>query len=350
MPASALALGLAALPVHYVRRVTLPARHLRPAQERPNENPLPAAAQQAAQQVERGGNRVPIPLGRHLRLTQLIHAVVRDAGPHHLDAFAGNLAYNAFVAIIPFMLFVLLVMRALHLDDLLGGVVSLFAATLPASSSQLLQDQIQSDVTSRVPAWWVLGLLLAAGSLWACSAAFRAVSAALNVMYGASDHRPVWIRLGLSILLALATAILWLIAFVAIEMTSRAVGAVFQAPRPLVWNALRLLVMLLGAFVAAGVVYAVVPSDRRPLPAIVPGAACAAVGWLVFSLGFDFVLNEFGQLLVDPLYGWFTGLFALLLYLYWSSYLLLLGAEVNHAIEVQGRDRAQSDGAPSTQP
>jgi uncharacterized BrkB/YihY/UPF0761 family membrane protein len=48
---------------------------------------------------------------------------------------------------------------------------------------------------------------------------------------------------------------------------------------------------------------------------------------------FEFVMNSFGQFLVDPLYGWFTGLFGLVLYLYWSAYIFLVGAEVNHAIE-----------------
>jgi uncharacterized BrkB/YihY/UPF0761 family membrane protein len=51
---------------------------------------------------------------------------------------------------------------------------------------------------------------------------------------------------------------------------------------------------------------------------------------------FEFVMNRFGEFLVDPLYGWFTGLFGLVLYLYWSAYIFLVGAEVNHAIEANG--------------
>ncbi|MBV9172463.1 MAG: YihY/virulence factor BrkB family protein [Chloroflexi bacterium] len=91
--------------------------------------------------------------------------------------------------------------------------------------------------------------------------------------------------------------------------------------------------MLLGAFVFCATVYRLVPCDRRAFRAIVPGAVCAAACWFVFSLVFEFVMNRFGQFLVDPLYGWFTGLFGLVLYLYWSAYIFLVGAEVNHAIE-----------------
>ena len=39
------------------------------------------------------------------------------------------------------------------------------------------------------------------------------------------------------------------------------------------------------------------------------------------------------------MYGWFTGVFALLLYLYWASFILLLGGAVNNAIETYGDER-----------
>ncbi len=67
-----------------------------------------------------------------------------------------------------------------------------------------------------------------------------------------------------------------------------------------------------------------------------PGAVSATVAWLLFTVTFSAILNQFGMFLVDPLYGWFTGLIVLLLYLYWSSIVLLLGAEVKRVIEVHG--------------
>jgi hypothetical protein len=42
-------------------------------------------------------------------------------------------------------------------------------------------------------------VFLALGSLWAVSAVFRAVTAAMNVMYEATDTRPLWARFGLSV-------------------------------------------------------------------------------------------------------------------------------------------------------
>ena len=129
-------------------------------------------ADAAVNSVVRQGDHVPVPMGRRLRLSQLALGVWRDSQRHHVQVFAGNFAYNALLALIPFMLFVVLILRSVAADELLRGAVAMFGTTLPASSARLLQDQIQAEVTSRVPDWWPLGVLLAAGSLWACSALF----------------------------------------------------------------------------------------------------------------------------------------------------------------------------------
>jgi membrane protein len=250
-----------------------------------------------------------------------------------LPAFAGNLAYNAFLTIVPFVLFLVSVLRALGATDLLSSLLDVLSATLPASSAHLLRDQVQAEVTSRIPEVWLLSAMLAVGALWACSTAFRAVKAAMNVMYETNDDRPVLAQLALSIVWSVATAALVLVAFALIQMAAHSLASLVNAPFQLIWNLVKWTMLLGSTFVAFAATYAFVPSVRRPIRAITPGAAFATFASALFSLGFAFVFNVFGSILVDPLYGWFTGLFALLLYLYWSSFILLLGAEVNHAIE-----------------
>jgi membrane protein len=212
------------------------------------------------------------------------------------------------------------VLRSLHADALLIGAIGVFSSTLPASSAGWLQDQVQTEVASRMPGWWLLGVLLAAGALWACSTGFRSLATALNVVYEVTDHRSPVASLGLSLILALTGAVVWLVEWALMQVAAWAFVPI----------------LLLGGFGLSAMIYKVVPHDRRPLRAIVPGALCATLAWCVFSFGFDFVLNQFGGFLLDPLYGWFTGLFALLMYVYWSTCILLLGAELNHVIEVSG--------------
>jgi membrane protein len=86
---------------------------------------------------------------------------------------------------------------------------------------------------------------------------------------------------------------------------------------------------------AFALIYYFAPNVKRPIRSVSPGAASATLARLVFSVAFSWVMDRFGAILVDPLYGWFTGLIVLLLYLYWSAFILLVGADVNHVIEAE---------------
>jgi len=76
------------------------------------------------------------------------------------------------------------------------------------------------------------------------------------------------------------------------------------------------------------------------------------IAWTIASLGFSFYLANFADYSV--LYGSLGAAVALLLYLYISAGVLLLGAEVNEAIKhytsdkhIQKSERRRSDGETS---
>jgi membrane protein len=306
---------------------------------------LPGPAQQVLRDADRAVGHTEVPRARQLRLRDLVRLAAQQAGPHHIPAFAGNLTYNAFLASFPFLLLLLSVLRALHATDLLTGLLDVLTASLPASSAQLFHEQIQPDVASRIPNSPLLNVVLALGSLWAVSAVFRAVTAAMNVMYDCTDRRPLWARFGLSIVLSLLTACLFLSAVVLILAGSRATAAAAGAMHTgtsfaVIWTVVQWIILVACAFLGFALTYHVAPDVRRPIRSVSPGALGATAAWLLFTLVFSGLLNQFGPVLVDPLYGWFTGLIVLLLYLYWSSLILLVGAEINRVIEANGGGRS----------
>ena len=281
---------------------------------------------------------------RRLGRFDLIRIVIHASGAHHLTALAGNLAYNAVLALVPFVLVLVVALRALHATDVLSSMLDLLSAPLPSATGQLLRNQLQAEVTSRLPPQWVLGGLLGAGALWASSAGFRAVGAAMNVMYETPDDRPLPAQIASSLLVSLLSAALLLAAFALAQVTGHMLSVLLHAPDQELWTVVEWVVLMACAFVAFAATYAFVPQVKRPVRAIAPGAAFATLAIAVFSVGFAWVINVFGPVLVDPLYGWFTGVFALLLYLYWASFILLLGGEVNNAIETYGGGRKEDRG------
>jgi membrane protein len=101
------------------------------------------------------------------------------------------------------------------------------------------------------------------------------------------------------------------------------------------WYLLRWPILAALAFLAVALTYYCAPDLEQHVPFVSVGAALATAAWLIFSTAFSLVLNHFAHFLLNPLYGWFTGLIILLMYIYWSSVIVLVGAEVNRVVEEQ---------------
>jgi membrane protein len=87
------------------------------------------------------------------------------------------------------------------------------------------------------------------------------------------------------------------------------------------------------------VVYRFVPDTDRSFWSATPGAIFAVIAWPIASLGFSLYLSNFaGRGLTYDSLGTAVGL---LVFLYISAWIVLLGAEINEAVYRTRRRRAQ---------
>ena len=100
------------------------------------------------------------------------------------------------------------------------------------------------------------------------------------------------------------------------------------------WQYLRFL--LLGAlmFLILVLLYTVAQDKRPPIRTLLPGIILSLVSWLVISIGFSMYVENFGKYSI--IYGALGTVIVLLLWLYITSYLLILGAEFNAALVQTG--------------
>jgi membrane protein len=87
------------------------------------------------------------------------------------------------------------------------------------------------------------------------------------------------------------------------------------------------------------VIYYVCPDIRQNWRWVSPGSAFAVVMWIVVSLGFKLYVDNFGD--YNKVYGSIAGVIVLMLWLYWSGIVLLLGGEINAEIEKAATARDQ---------
>ncbi len=77
-------------------------------------------------------------------------------------------------------------------------------------------------------------------------------------------------------------------------------------------------------------VYAASPNVRLVFSDVYYGALFSSVGWIIISAGFSFYVNNFSS--YGLLFGSLGGIFILLVWLYISSYIMLLGVYINRGV------------------
>jgi membrane protein len=271
------------------------------------------------------------------RINALGKSLIKAAkkfGEHDMRYYAAALTYQIFFSLFPFLIFFVAVLGALNIlgyfDQLLEQAQVLIPEQAPGIVVQALEQ-----IRSQAQTFLSLSIIVA---LWSASTAVRMTMHALDVAYEVKEKRPVWKNYPLSILYTILLAVLIIIAAGLMLIGSEVVGwlaqqiglgSVFVA----LWSWLRIPVAVLLLIVGLALVYYFFPNTDFSLRSIAPGAVLAIIGWLGASFGFSFYVKNFAS--YSATYGSLAAIIVLLLYLYISACVLLLGAEVNAQIYFQ---------------
>jgi membrane protein len=159
---------------------------------------------------------------------------------------------------------------------------------------------------------------------------------AMNVMYEVEESRPFWKVYLVSLLLSLTTAVLLVSALVLVVAGPSIGGAVADALGlgglfQTVWSIVQWPILLGVVLLTIALVYYFAPDVEQRFRWISPGAVVAVALWLAFSLLFSLYANNFGS--YSESYGSLAGVAILMLYIYYTSFIVLVGAEMNQVIE-----------------
>jgi len=301
-----------------------------------------------AKKAEEAGNQVEVPMAQNLGLVELLKRLVKEIQEDHLAAFAGNLTYKGLFALFPFLVFLLSLLGLFGAPDLLRDLIDQARVVLPSGAVDLLEDQLLGIAGSRAQGAFTLGaivsLLLA---LWGVSGAFRSVMEAMNVMYEIEEARPFWKQLLISIFLSLGIAALLIFALVLVVFGPEIGGAVADAVGlgsvfQIVWNIVQWPVLIFLVVFAFALVYYYAPDVEQSFKWISPGSIVAVLMWLIFSLLFSIYVERSGSF--NATYGTFAGIIILMLYIYYSAFIMLVGAQLNQVIEEyipEGKDEGE---------
>lgn len=266
----------------------------------------------------------------------ILFRVYTMMGYHNLSLMAAGVAFYAFLSIAP-LLAAIVMSYGLFADpqSVVQHMNTVFEL-VPADAARLISDQLIAVVTTTAG---TAGIGLAIALFFAIYGAMRASSAiiqALNVIYEEEEGRNFLVTTALSAMLtigAIVAAITGLLSAVALGYLKFLTDLLGPAG-VLTMQILTWVVAATIASAAFAFIYRFGP-DRAPArwQWLSIGSVAATLLWLLATVGFGIYAANFAN--YNATYGALGAVVVLLMWLFVSSYAVLIGAELNAEAERQ---------------
>lgn len=264
------------------------------------------------------------------RTIQQIHA-------DQVPIVAAGVAFFFLMALVPALTSLVTILSMIADPAALNAALSEFQGLIPSEMSLLLRGQLDAVAqaerqTFQLSLKTIVGFLL---TLWFSSAGVRAMMAAVTIAYREDERRnPVAFHLvalaitvaGLFVAAILCTAFVALpIALSLLSLPSETEAIVRLARWP---------VLLVVIAIALGAIYRFGPARRQAKARwLTPGSIIATIVWLAGSALFTWYVEEIAD--YTAAHGALAAAIVLLLWLWFSAFVALAGAELNAEIEHQ---------------
>ena len=260
-------------------------------------------------------------------------------GSQHLATYAAALSFQAVISLFPLIAGVVAGASFFVEPDVLTDQILERATNLAPQSSEVLTETIRSVTELRGQ----IGVVSLIGLLWTGTNVFAALRRGLNAAVGASRRRQ-FIRgrvfdLSVAVLTGglLAGSVAITAALAVLEgLDTFGEGTALEAVGVLL-RAVGVAIPIVASTVIFGVLFRVVPITNLPWRAALGGGALAAVLFEVGKNVFVWYASSFGSF--NVIYGPISTIVVLLVWLYYSSLIVLAGAAFGSSLEAAGHFR-----------
>jgi membrane protein len=278
--------------------------------------------------------------------TDILRRTYQEIGNDRVLAVAAGVVFYGLLALFP-AITALVSLYALVADTkTINDHLSMLAGLLPSGSFGIVQDQVGRVLAKGDVKLGTAFLFSFALAIWSANGGMKAVIDALNVVYGETETRG-FVKLN---------AVSLTFTFGGIIAMLAAIGLVVAAPIALSlvglgtladvllrfgrWPALAVMILL-----GLAILYRFAPSRRAPQwQWISVGSVAATAIWLIGSAALSYYLANYGA--YDAAYGSLGAAIGLMMWMWMSTIVVLVGAELNAAIAT-GRRRTSLQAAPS---
>ncbi|MGQ9426263.1 YihY/virulence factor BrkB family protein [Gilvimarinus sp. F26214L] len=280
----------------------------------------------------------------------VVKRVAQQIGVDHISIIAAGVAFNVFLALFPLIIAAVSIYGLIIDPDTLQQHLSTMASVLPSGAQEMMTGRLQSLVQTSDQTLGVGLLVSLLVTLWAANRGTKAMFEGINIAYDIQESRNFIVKNAITLLFTVGGLIFGGICL-ALLVGIPALADALPLPEFLitiiklaVWPLLFLMLVI-----GLGLIYKVAPVRRNPRAKwVTVGSLVAAVIWILGSAAFSYFVANFAS--YDKTYGSLAAVVVLMLWLFLTSFIVVLGAEINSEVEMQtaedttvGKDRPMGE-------
>ena len=244
-----------------------------------------------------------------------------------VTAFSAQMAYFLFMSIFPALIFLIGLLGRFSIEYRwdISGYISL----IPRQASYIIQEYIKNLIAVDGPALFsISGIFM----IYSASRGINSLMRSLNKAFDIKEDRGFvkvkllgifyTIMIMLSIVVALVIPNLGYDFFMGLSKYIKIPELFAKMSTLFGW-----VIYLVLINIVIGSLYVFLPNRRIRYTEVIPGTIIALIGWSIISRGFSFFIANFSN--ISVIYGSLTAVIILMIWLYLSSTILMIGGEIN---------------------
>ncbi|WP_433747294.1 YihY/virulence factor BrkB family protein [Falsibacillus pallidus] len=244
-----------------------------------------------------------------------------------VTGLAAELSYFFLLSLFPLLIFLFTLLPYLPISQ--EDILNFIRDYAPGETMKLIEGNLTEVMNNRSGGLLSFGII---ATIWSASNGMKAVVKALNRAYNVDETRSYLVARGMSIFLTFGMIIVFMVALL-LPVFGKQIGMYVFSHLGIsgffvsIWNALRFVISAIILFIIFIGIYYFAPSEKIRCLTAVPGAIVATIGWVLVSLAFSFYVGNFGN--YSNTYGSIGSIIVLMVWLFLSGLMLILGGEVN---------------------
>ncbi|MFE4812065.1 YihY/virulence factor BrkB family protein [Peribacillus simplex] len=259
--------------------------------------------------------------------------LIKEIKEDRVTGLAAEQAYYYLLALFPLLILLLSILPYLNID--IQTALNTIKTFMPAETMEVVEKNIINILSERNGGLLTFGFL---GTIWSASNGMNAFIHSMNIAYDVEETRNFIKARIISILLTLGLVVAFIV-MLGLPVFGKVIIDLLQQVIPIpeemqiLFSLLRWVIAVVVISLVLAFLYRFAPNKSFPIKHVIPGAVTATVLWLGISLGFSFYVSNFAN--YSSTYGSLGGVIILMLWLYLSGLIFVIGGEINAILHRQ---------------